>query len=69
MLRTQELWHAAVVVVTVADHVVDIALHDGLTEAVRRMSRAVSARNFDYYLYVAGVGVGALLLLVLIWTW
>lgn len=69
MLRTQELWHAAVAAVTVVDHIVDIALHDGLTEAVRRVSQAVSAKNFDYYLYVAGVGVGALLVLALIWIY
>ncbi|MEZ0319833.1 MAG: proton-conducting transporter membrane subunit [Pyrobaculum sp.] len=69
LFRTQELWHMAVAAVTVADHAVDIALHDGFTEAVRRASRAVSARNFDYYIYVGGVGVGVLLLLVLIWIY
>ncbi len=49
------LWRLAVDAVTLADWLVDAALHDGLVALVRRASARVSGLRLEYYLYMVGL--------------
>jgi len=59
------LWRLAVDLVTIADWLLDTALHDGLVSAVRRSSARVAGLRLDYYLYVAGLAAAFVLAAVL----
>ncbi|MGC9049794.1 proton-conducting transporter membrane subunit [Pyrobaculum sp.] len=68
LMGLPSVWGSLASTVAALDKSIDLALHRLLPTAVKTASLQVARRNFEFYLYVAGVGVGALLV-ILTWLW
>ena len=60
------LWRLVADAVTLADWLVDAALHDGLVALVRRASAGVAGLRLDYYLYVAGLAAAIIIAVAIV---